>query len=288
MTALAQALVNGATDGLFLALMALGITLVFGIARFSNIAHGDFATLGAYGTLWVGRATGLPLVLAVPGGLVLAVAVGLAAWRLLFRQIGDRPVTAMLASIGLSIFLRGAITLVAGSHQRSFDLPLWRAWKVAGVRILPMEVVIAGASLAVLLTAQLILRRTRIGAEMRAVADNPLLARTSGIRPERVALATWVLALAVAGLAGVFLGIRTAVSPEMGWNFLLPAFAAAVLGGMGSPAGAILAGLLLGIGQNLAVIWIDNSYKIAFAFVVLIAVLLVRPGGMAGMREVAR
>lgn len=283
-----QALINGLTDGAFLAMVALGITLIFGVARFPNVAHGDFLTVGAYGTLWTMSLFGLPLLVATIGGVVLAIVTGLLAYVLIFRRIGDRPVTALLASIGLSIFMRALITFVAGGQQQTFNPPLWRAWRFWDLRILPMEVLIFGASVAVILGAHIILRHTRIGMEMRAVSDNPDLARSAGIDPERVSRYTWGIALAVAGIGGVFLGVRTSIFPDMGWNFLLPAFAAAVLGGMGSPYGAILAGFILGIAQNLAIVWLDSTYRVAFAFIVLILVLLFKPSGLAGRKEMAR
>lgn len=285
---LAQAIVNGITDGAFLAMMALGITLVFGVARFSNVAHGDFLTVGAYGTFWCAGLLHLPLGLAVFGGAALSVGVGLLCYLVVFRRIADRPVTALLVSIGLSIFLRGLLSLVAGNRQVAFDLPFWRAWKWGELRILPIEAGIAVASLVVILAVHLILRHSRIGIEMRAVADNPALARTGGINPRRVNIATWSIALAVAGLAGVLLGAKTAIFPDMGWNLLLPAFAAAVVGGLGSPYGAIAAGLLIGIAQNVATLWIADPYKIAFAFVILIVTLLFKPNGLTGKGSVAR
>lgn len=283
-----QALLNGITNGAFIAMMALGITLVFGVARFPNVAHGEFLTIGAYGAYWCAALVHAPLAVATVFGALLSIAVGLLAYVLVFRRIADRPVTALLVSIGLSLFLRGLISLVAGNGQVFYDMPLWRAWRVGSVRILPLEVGIAVASLIVILITHLILKHTRIGIEMRAVSDNPTLARTGGINSERVNRATWAIALGVAGLAGTFLAAKTAIMPDMGWNLLLPAFAAAVLGGLGSPYGAIGAGLILGLAQNVATLWISDIYRTSFAFVVLIAVLLIKPSGLAGKGEVAR
>jgi branched-chain amino acid transport system permease protein len=288
MALFAQALINGITDGVFLAMMALGITLVFGVARFPNVAHGDFLTVGAYGAYWCTTLLHLSLPLAAIGGTVLSIAAGLLAYALVFRKISNKPITALLVSIGLSIFIRGLLSFVAGNQQVSYDMPLWRAWRWGGIRVLPSELAIAAASVAVILAAHLILKYTRIGIEMRAVSDNPDLARTGGIDPGRVNRATWSIALGVAGLAGMFVAAKTAISPDMGWNLLLPAFAAAVLGGLGSPYGAIFAGLLIGIAQNVATLWISDTYKISFAFLILIATLLIKPSGLTGKGEAAR
>lgn len=288
MALFAQALINGITDGTFLAMMALGITMVFGVARFPNVAHGDFLTVGAYGAFWCATLLHLPFVVAAIGGTALAILTGLAAYALIFRQIADRPITALLVSIGLSILMRGTLSFVAGNQQVAYDLPLWRAWRILGVRVLPLEAGIALASVVVIVATHLILKYTRIGIEMRAVADNPDLARTGGINAERVNRATWSIALGVGGLAGIFVAAKTAISPDMGWNLLLPAFAAAVLGGLGSPYGAIAAGLIIGLAQNVATLWISDTYKITFAFIVLIATLLIRPEGLTGRGAVAR
>ncbi|MGI4814144.1 MAG: branched-chain amino acid ABC transporter permease [Janthinobacterium lividum] len=288
MTAFLQALLNGISDGAMLALVALGLTLVFGVARFPNVAHGEFLTLGAYGAYWCATLLGLPLLVSIAGGIGLAVVAGLAAYALVFRRIADRPVTALLASIGLSITLRGFIVFVAGTQQVSYDIPLWGAWSLGGITLLPLDVLVTVASFVVILFAHLVLRYSRIGVEMRAVADNPELARTSGIAPGRVNRATWSLALGVAALAGMFVAAKTSISPDLGWDLLLPAFAAAVLGGLGSPYGAIFAGLLIGIAQNIATLWISETYKVSFSFIILIAVLLLRPSGISGRKEVAR
>jgi branched-chain amino acid transport system permease protein len=283
-----QAFINGITNGALLAMTALGITLVYGVARFPNIAHGDFLTVGAYGAFWCATLLHLPLPVAVIGGMILAVITGLSAYSLVFRKLLDRPIAALLVSIGMSIFIRGVLSFVAGDHHVSYDIPLWSAWRLGTIRILPLEIYIAASSFTIIFAVHLILKHTRMGMAMRAVSDNPVLARTGGISPSRVNQATWAIALGVAGLGGIFVAAETALSPDMGWNLLLPAFAAAVLGGLGSPYGAIGAGLLLGVAQSIAVLWISDAYRTSFAFVVLIITLLIKPSGLTGRREVAR
>jgi branched-chain amino acid transport system permease protein len=133
-----------------------------------------------------------------------------------------------------------------------------------------------------------ILYFTPIGRQMRAVADNLDLARISGIRPERVMVALWCLVGGVTAVAGLILGIKTVVSPETGWEVLLPAFAAAILGGIGSPVGAVSAGLLLGVAQEVSTPFVGFSYKIALSFAVILLVLLFRPRGLLGRVEGVR
>jgi neutral amino acid transport system permease protein len=159
---------------------------------------------------------------------------------------------------------------------------------VLDIRIQPNDLKIALVALITLAVVFLVLHATPIGRRMRAVADDPLLARVSGISPRRVMLALWALAGAVSAVAGILLGMKTVVAPEMGWDTLLPAFAAAIFGGIGHPVGAIVAGVLLGIVQEVATPFVGFTYKIALAFLVLIFVLLLRPRGLFGRVEGVR
>jgi branched-chain amino acid transport system permease protein len=129
---------------------------------------------------------------------------------------------------------------------------------------------------------------TQIGLQMRAVEDNRDLARVSGIRPGRVMIALWLLAGAVAGVAGMMLGMKTIVTPEFGWEMLLPAFTAAIFGGIGSPVGAVVAGLVLGAVQEVSTPFVGFTYKIAIAFMIMLVVLLIRPRGLFGRVEGVR
>ncbi len=277
--------VTGIMSGLITGLAALAVTLVFGIARFANAATGDVMTLGAYAALAVGGATG-SVVFGGVAGVVAAVAASLAAYALVFRKLAGRSaVTALLASIGVGFIIRAGLGVAYGYQQRGFALPLVRPWRPLGVRILPLDLELAGLALATLAAAFLLLHATPIGRRMRAVADDPALAAVSGIAPGQVMLALWALAGAVAAVAGLMLGLKTAVQPDMGWNMLLPGFTAAILGGIGSPVGAVLAGLLLGLAQELSSPFVGFTYKLAVVFAVLLLVLLVRPSGLFGQRE---
>jgi branched-chain amino acid transport system permease protein len=284
----AQLVINGLVQGLVIGLGALAVTLVFGIARFANAATGDVLTVGAYGALTVHKAAG-SLVLAGFGGIAAAAAVSLLAYVLVFRQLMGRSAMALLlASIGVGFAIRAVIGLVFGQSQYVFQIPLSRPYLVLGLRISPLDlalVVAAGLSLASLF---FILHFTPIGRQMRAVADNPDLARASGIRVQRVMITLWLLTGAVSAVAGIILGIKTVVTPESGWDTLLPVFSAAIFGGIGSPLGAIVAGVLLGVAQELSTPFVGFTYKIALAFGVMLFVLLVRPRGLFGAAEGVR
>lgn len=288
MVAFAELLINGLVSGLVIGLAALAVTLVFGIARFANAATGDVMTLGAYAALAGAGATG-SLVLGGLAGALLGAVAGLLGYLLVFRKLSGRSsVSALLASIGVAFVIRAIMGVSFGHQQQVFPMPLLRPWRFADIRIHPNDLKLSAVVLLALAAVFALLHFTPIGRQMRAVADDPALAKVSGISPHRVMMALWLLAGAVSGLAGTIIGIKTVVSPEMGWELLLPAFAAAILGGIGHAGGAIVAGIALGIVQEIATPFVGFTYKIALSFVVLLAVLLVRPKGLFGTVAGAR
>ncbi len=285
MSDLPALLVTGLMSGLITGLAALAVTLVFGIARFANAATGDMMTLGAYVALSVATATG-SLVLGGVAGTAASLLVAVAFYLLVFRKLAGRSsVTALLASIGVGFIIRAGLGLTYGFQQQVFPVPLVRPWVGFGFRLLPLDLELAALAAATLVTVFLVLHATPVGRRMRAVADDPALARVSGVEPERVMLTLWAMAGAVAAVAGLMVGIKTVVQPELGWNVLLPAFTAAILGGIGSPVGAVVAGLLLGVVQELSTPFVGFTYKLAVVFLALLLVLLVRPTGLFGRRE---
>lgn len=283
-----QLAANGVVYGLVIGLAALAITLVFGIARFPNAAAGDTMTLGAYVALGVHQATGQ---LALGGLAAIGAAAGASwlAWALVFRQLAKRSVVALLvASIGVAFVLRAMMGVVWGHQQQVFQVPLAFPNLLGELRVNPMDLWLGGVALAALAVAFGVLHLTPIGRAMRAVADDPDLARISGIRPDRVMAAMWLLAGGLSAVAGIMLAVKTVVSPEIGWEALLPAFTAAILGGIGSPLGAVVAGLVLGVAQEVSTPFVGFTYKIALSFAVMLAVLLLRPRGLFGRLEAVR
>jgi neutral amino acid transport system permease protein len=283
-----QLAVNGLAQGFIISLAGLAITLVFGIARFPNAATGDAMTLGAYAALSAHMATG-SLVLAAAAAIIVTAVTFLIAYLAVFRRLAERSVVALLvASIGVGFAIRAMIGLIFGHSQQVIPIPLSRSYVVGGLRIAPLDLQIAGVTILALLLVFGLLFLTPIGRQMRAVADNRDLARVSAIRSDRIMIALWLLAGAITGVAGLMLGIKTVVAPEIGWEMQLSAFTAAILGGLGSPVGAVLAGLLLGVVQEVSTPVVGFTYKIALAFGVMLFVLLVRPRGLFGRLESPR
>jgi branched-subunit amino acid ABC-type transport system permease component len=285
----ANLLVNGVVSGLLIALPALALTLVMGVARFPNAATGDTMTVAAYAGVGVQAASGASIVAAGLGAMVAGIAVSLVFYLWVFRALRERPpVASLVASIGIAFLARAVLTGFVGHDQQTFVLPLARAWNLAGVRVLPTDLVVSAVAVTAMGLLFALLHLTPIGRQMRAIADNPDLARASGIRSERVLVALWMAVGALCALGGVMIGVKTVVMPELGWEFLIPAFAAMILGGIGSPAGAVLGGILMGIAAELSIPFVGPSYQIGVAFAVLLLVLLVRPRGLFGTANIAR
>lgn len=289
--------INGVMEGAVIALPALALTLVMAIARFPQAATGDLLTLGAYVAVgvqaallaWGWEMTALNLAGATVAAGLACAGVSLLAYEWIFKRLSrSAMVASLLASIGLAFLVRSLITLVVGHDQRTFALPLVRAWNFDGVRVLPTDVAIAAVSLVTLAGVFAWLHLGRSGRLLRAIADNPDLARMSGIRSRPLMWRLWALAGLLCGVGGVLLGVKSVVMPELGWELLLPAFAAMILGGIGSPGGAVAGALLMGVGQELSIAWVGPSYKIAVSFLVLCAVLMVRPAGLFGRLDKVR
>ena len=285
----ANLLINGTVEGLLIALPALALTLVMGVARFPNAATGDTMTLAAYAGIGAQALGGGSLMVAGLGSIAAGVAVAVVFYLWVFRALRSRPpVASLVASIGIAFFARSLLTLFAGHDQQTYAVPLVRAWNFDGIRLLPTDLYVAGIALLAMALLFALLHLTPIGRQMRAIADNPDLARACGIRSGRVLIVLWAVVGVLCALGGMMFGIKAVVMPEMGWELLIPAFAAMILGGIGSPAGAVVGGVLLGVASELSVPFVGPSYKIAVAFALLLIVLLVRPRGLFGKALVAR
>lgn len=295
--------VNGIFLGSLLALGAVGITLVFGVMRFANIAHGDMMTMGAYVAFFLlvsvlpehtglGPFTfGFPLLIAIPISMAAVAALAVGMDILVFRRLRLRRaniVTVEIASLGLAIAIRGLVQMIWDTPVRyfpnegrsHFSLP-------ADISIAPNHLFVSGAALVLAIALHLLLTRTKQGKAMRATSDNPDLARASGINTDRVLLWTWGIAGALAGAAGVLLVVFNATSqlkPTMGFQLLVPLFAAVVVGGIGNPYGAFLGAMLIGISMEVSTAWALPTYKPAIAFTFMVVVLLFRPRGLLGSK----
>ncbi|HVL88052.1 MAG TPA: branched-chain amino acid ABC transporter permease [Candidatus Thermoplasmatota archaeon] len=285
---LLQFVVNGLVVGGILVLGAVGLTLVYGIRRFANFAHGDFLTLGAYVAWVVNVQMGLDVVVAAIVAMVSIALFGLALEHGLFwRFEGRGPLPPLIATVGLSFVLQNVVRMVWGTSPLTFRLPAETAMRLGPVAVTPTRLLALAVAVLVAIGLHVLLTRTRLGIAMRATADDVELARTTGIDTRVVVAAVWLLGGALAALAGVFLAATTQLSPTMGFGMLLLLFASVILGGIGSPYGAVLGGFLIGLSTEVSkpvffALNLNATYSLAVAFVVMIVVLLLRPTGILG------
>lgn len=272
------------------ALGAVGISMIFGILRFAHFAHGDLMTLGAYGVLGaMALVPGAHPLLLVPVGAALAVAAALIVDRIFYQPLRALPtIYTVIASFGVALIFRSLLQLFAGSENKVFipgvrpPLLLFDTFRIPALH--GQSIV---TTVGIALALNLFLTRSKTGRAMRAVSDDWELAEVSGLDTAKVVRSTWIIGATLAAVAGVFAGLDTSAHPNLGWNLLLPMFAAAILGGIGKPMGAMLGGLIIGMVEELSSYnWIGEqalispSYKSATAFLIMVVILIFRPQGL--------
>jgi branched-chain amino acid transport system permease protein len=283
-------LVSGIRYGLVVALCAVGLTLIYGTTGLVNFAHGELVTFGAL-VAWFLSSSSLtwPLVLAAAVGFVVSAGFGVLHDVVLWQPLRRRRtgnIATIVISIGVALFLRNVYLVVFESNPRAFaQFATQEALTVGPVSVQPKELVSIAVCLVALAATSALLRWSRLGTAVRAVSDEPDLARASGIDVRGVFLTVWGLGAALAGLGGVLLALTQGVQWNMGLRVLLVVFAAVVVGGFGSPAGAMLGGLLIGVVSEVSTLWFSPDIKDVFSLGTLIVVLLIRPQGILGVRE---
>ena len=281
----AQTGLTGLSLGAIYALGAVGLTLVYGILKLTNFAHGDFLTFGAYMAYLVNVTWGMPLVLGVFFAMATTALLGVFFEKVMWGPMRARRaglLQLLLMSIGLAFLIRAVIQYAWSTELRFLDVNLIETVEVFGLRIGRTSLIILVVGIVLIVGIGLMLRYTLLGKRMRALSDNLELAETSGIDTSRVILYTWIFAGALAGLAGVMAAATTELRPEFGFELLLPIFAAVILGGIGDAFGALVGGLVLGVIIEWSTLFIDARWKVTIGFVALIVVLIVRPQGIFG------
>ena len=287
-----QQVVSGLASGGIYGLLALGIVLIHRPTGVINFAQGEFATLSAF-VCWALMDHGWAFWPAFGATIVLSFAGGVAVQQTLIRPIQGGPLVAVvILTVGLLLAINGLTTWIWGDAARQFHGPFsTRTVDIGGVALSKQDLGVVGVSLAAVILVGLLFRRTKMGLGLRAGALNPLEARLTGVKVATVLAAGWGLAAALGAVAGVLAAPSLVLEPNMMEAVLLYAFAAAVLGGMGSPVGAVVGGLILGVLLSLVgtyVHWVDGQLKLAVALAVILGVLLVRPTGLFGSAAVRR
>ncbi len=311
MSAWLQPLANGLSFGAILALIALGYTMVYGVLKLINFAHGDILMVGAfvalYAAMWAERYGMLPyLVLLMPVSMGVCALLGVIIERIAYRPLRNAPrLAALITAIGVSLFLESAGQWRLGAGQQAFplvieDRAIESIKQATGVYVYVSDVVIVAMTLILLAGLQLIVKYTRFGKGMRAVSQDRDAARLMGVPVDRVIMGTFALGSALAAAGGIMWGMKfKQIDPMMGLQPGLKAFVAAVIGGIGNIPGAMVGGLLMGLAEALVVrirwevgalwgsdyVFKGSDYKEALAFLLLIVMLLVRPAGLLGKHE---
>jgi branched-chain amino acid transport system permease protein len=294
MTTFLQQLVNGLSLGSIYALIALGYTMVYGVLRLINFAHGDVYMLGAYVGYFLSRRLQqkepslTSAILVMLGSMIACAIFGLIIERLAYRPVRRASrLTLLITAIGVSLFIENAAQLVFGPDPKFFpSLAPHKDFLVAGVHLTSEQLTVIGVSFLLMILLRFFIRNTRTGKAMRAVSFNLDAAKLMGISTDRIIATTFALGSALAAAGGVLIGMQIPkIDPLMGILYGLKAFVAAVLGGIGNVPGAVLGGLLIGTSEVLVVGYLSSTYRDAIAFGILILVLILRPQGILGRVE---
>ena len=282
---IAQLVLNGLMAGTILAVPAIGFTAIYAVLRFPNFAIASHLTIGAFAGWLANVSLGLPAALAVGVAFAAAGVAGVVSDELILKPL--RPagaLTTAIAAVALTLVLENVIRFVFGNDLRGYALPIRRDWQVAGLRIAPQQVQNFGLAIVAMTAVFLFLAFTRTGKAMRAVADNPTLASVKGIDTDRVARLTTFVAMGLAGVGGMLVGLDTSIDPLTGFRVILSVFAAAVVGGLGSIPGAVVGALTIGVGEELSLLVLAPAYRTVVGFAAILLVLTLRPRGILGER----
>ncbi len=281
MDTLLQQLVNGMALASVYALLAVGITMVFGLTRVINFAHGEVMVIGAL-VASSAVAIGMPFALACIVAVLCSALLGWGLERFMFRPIAAEPIRGFIVSLGLIIALQHIAVKLWGGEQQAIAAPLTEVIAIGEVRISAMRIVVTAVTVAVLALFMVALSRSRWGRALRAVAIDRETASTVGVPVDRYVSATFIIGAALAGLGGALLLSVFPMSPFSGGSYTIKGFAVAIVGGLGSVSGALIAAVIIGMVEAIAAGYVSPAWSNAYAFAAMIIVLLVRPGGIRG------
>jgi branched-subunit amino acid ABC-type transport system permease component len=300
-----QVVINSIVRASELALLSLGLTIVYDILRFANFAHTEFAVVGVYVALFLNLTLGVHI---IPATIIASLATGLfsiAVDRAVFKKMRSTSgIIVMVTSLGVAIALRNSIRAIYGATAQNYSVPLQKPIMTEFFRITPLQIWIVVTGAAAMVLFHLLLHHTKLGKAMRAASDDPDLAQASGIATEKIITYVWFIAITFASLGGILIGMETYILPYMGFAIIVPVFCATIMGGIGNPYGAMLGALVLGFAENFGLyvnfgkllslggllgqtkgLFIPTGYKPAISFVILIVVLLIRPRGILGRKK---
>jgi branched-chain amino acid transport system permease protein len=287
-----QFLVNGLISGAIISLVAVSFSFIYATNRFVHFAHGAVAAGGAYALYTAATVHDVPLFLAIPFAIVAAGVLGLLVYLVVYFPLRKRHASdaiLLIASLGVMIFLENLYSALFGANVKAVPAFLSsKSLSIFGARITPVQLMIIVVSILLFLFVLFFTKRTSLGIQMKAVTDNSELASITGIHVARIQLLGFFIGSCIAGVAGVLVAFDQNVTPLMGTNLIIKGFAGSVVGGIFSLPGAMLGSYVLGLVENLGVIFLPSAYKDAVVFVVLLLFLLLRPQGIFGLKKGVR
>jgi branched-chain amino acid transport system permease protein len=280
-----QQVLNGLAIGSVYTLIALGLTVVFGILGIAHFAHGSVAMSGGYLTFLLGERLGLGFFPAMAVAMAAGAVAGLLIERLAYRPVRDAPhINAFIIALGLTMMVEGLNLLAFGADQVVIQTTYRSVFNVAGVAVAELRLLVIGTACSLIAVVALLINRTKTGKSIRAVAQNRPAAVLMGVNVNQVSAIVFSVSSALGAAAGALVGALLAIAPGVGEGLAVKGFAVLILGGLGSVPGAIVGGVVLGVSESLAAGFISSAYKDVIAFMVMIIVLLFRPEGLLGKR----
>jgi branched-subunit amino acid ABC-type transport system permease component len=286
---MAQALINGVVSGLLIALPAIALSLTYGVLSFANFSIGAMVTAGAYLAYTINVPLGAPILLAAFAAAVGLALIAAAIQRGVYAQVRNADhVTLLVASMGVAFVIENAVRLAYGADVRTLAVPVAPPILWNGLRLNHEQLTIAVTALSAMAAVAFTLKRTRLGRAMRALSDDADLAEVRGVERARTVDWTWAISGFLAAIAGVLIALDGIVDPLIGTNYLVSIFAAAVIGGIGNPFGAVAGALIVGLVEETSALAVSTTYRQGVSFAFLVLVLLTRPQGLFGTPRIRR
>ena len=283
-----QLFANGLIAGAIYALVAAGFSLIYSVCKFVHFAHGAVIAFSAYFLYFLFSTLGLNFAFSVVLAIIFASLLGLLVNQVVYKQLRKRKasnVILLISGFALLILFESLILLLFGADVKTIGyLKIAKGLEVLGAIITPLQIVIILTSLVLLFLLFFFMKKTKTGKAMRAVADNKEVAEIIGISSEKIYNWSFIIGSAIAGIAGILVGLEQNLEPTMGTGLMIKGFTAAIIGGIGSVPGAILGSFLLGFAENFGIWYLPSGYKDAIAFIILFIFLLFRPQGILGIK----
>ncbi len=287
MGVLTQLIVNGLLAGAIYALIASGFSLLFNIQKFVDISYGALYLTATFLTYFFYTKLNFQFFLSILSAITVSALLGILFYKLIFdrlRKHKENKTSLLLASFGLFTLIEGTILLIFGASPKSYGFSAQKGISILGASITATQIIIITASIIILIMLYLLLKKTKLGISLRAISDNKTIASTLGINFNRVSYISIIIASVLASIAGILFGLDQGIFHTMGLRAILVAFTASVVGGMGNIPAAMLGAFLVGLIENLGILYLPSEFKNAIAFIVLIIFLLLKPNGLCGIK----